>query len=85
MPRIVLTDPQKELLKDKLGDDALATALIDMVDAGVNSNGVNNTTPVYVPSTDYYDNANGIYACNQSSSFLGRCNVPSAKAHQCLA
>ena len=46
MPRIVLTDPQKELLKDKLGNDALATAIIDMVDAGVNSNGINDSTPV---------------------------------------
>ena len=52
MPRIVLTNTQKELLKTKLGDDDLAKAIISMVDAGVNINGINNTTPVYVAMTD---------------------------------
>ena len=55
MPRIVLTDVQKQQLNDKLGNDAMATAIIDMIDAGVNSNGVNNSTPTYVPAPDYAD------------------------------
>ena len=38
MPCIGLTDIQKQLLKTKLGDDALAMAIIDMVDAGITSN-----------------------------------------------
>ena len=58
MPCIVLTTQQKELLKIKLGDDDLATAIIDMVDAGVNTNGVKNTTPAYVAMTDYYETKN---------------------------
>ena len=59
MPRIGLTRTQKELLKTKLGENTLATAIIDMVDAGVNTNGVNNTAPVYVAMTDYYGTKNG--------------------------
>ena len=47
-------------MKDKIGNDALATATINMVDAGVNSNGVNNRTPVYVATMDYFEtDANG--------------------------
>ena len=45
---IGLTTQQKELLKTKLGDDDLAKAIIDMVDAGLNTNGINNITPTYV-------------------------------------
>ena len=60
MPRIVLTNTQKELLKTKLGDDDLAKAIISMVDAGVNINGVNNTAPTYVATMDYFETmANG--------------------------
>ena len=60
MPGIVLTNQQKELLKTKLGDEALAKAIINMVDAGVNTNGINNTTPKYIDMTDYYNTkANG--------------------------
>ena len=62
MPRIVLTDVQKQQLKEKLENNALATAIIYMVDAGVNSNGVNNTTPTWGPAADYYEtDANGLY------------------------
>ena len=60
MPRIVLTITQKELLKTKIGDDDLAKAIIDMVDAGVSTNGINNTTPFYVAKTDYYETTNRI-------------------------
>ena len=60
MPQIVLTTTQKELLKIKLGDDALAKAIIDMMDAGVSTNGINTTTPLYVAKTDYYETTNGI-------------------------
>ena len=60
MPRIVLTNTQKELLKTKLGDDDLAKAIISMVDAGVNSNGVNNTPPTYVCSMDYFETVAGV-------------------------
>ena len=52
MPGIVLTNQQKELLKTKLGDEALAKAIINMVDAGVHTNGINNNTPKYVAMTD---------------------------------
>ena len=54
MPGIVLTTQQKELLKTKLGDEALAKAIINMLDAGINTNGI-NTTPKYVAMTDYYE------------------------------
>ena len=60
MPQIELTDQQKDLLKAKLGDDALAKAIIDMVDAGVSTNGINSTTPTYVAKTDYFEVTNGI-------------------------
>ena len=47
-------------MKTKLGDEDLAKAIINMVDAGVNNNGINNTTPTYVAMTDYYETkANG--------------------------
>ena len=59
MPRIVLTTQQKELLKTKLEDDDLATAIIDMVDAGVNINVINNTPPTYVAKTDYFETIDG--------------------------
>ena len=55
MPGIVLTTQQKELLKTELGDEALARAIIIIVDAGINTNGINNTTPKYVAMTDYYE------------------------------
>ena len=42
-------------MKAKLGDDTLAKATIDMVNAGVSTNGINNTTPKYVAMTDYYE------------------------------
>ena len=58
MPRIGLTDIQKQL-KTKLGDDALAMAIIDMVDAGITSNGINNTAPAYVATADYFETKNG--------------------------
>ena len=58
MPCIGLTTQQKELLKTKLREDDLPTAIINMVDAGVNTNGVNNTTPAYVAKTDYYETKN---------------------------
>ena len=61
MPRIVLTTTQKDLLKTKLGDDDLAKVIIDMVDVGVSTNGINNTTPLYVTKTDYYETRNGIH------------------------
>ena len=60
MLRIVLTTQQKELLKTKLGNDALAKAIIDMVDAGVSINGINNTIPTYGAKTDFYKTTNGI-------------------------
>ena len=59
MPRIVLINQQKELLKTKLGDEALAKAIIDMMDAGVSTNGINNTIPTYVAMTDYFETING--------------------------
>ena len=59
MPCIGLTNIQKELLKIKLEDDALARAIIDMVDTGITSNGIKNTTPVYVAMTDYFETKNG--------------------------
>ena len=55
-----MTTTQKELLKTKLGDDDLAKAIIDMVDAGVSTNGINNMTPKYVAMTDYYETIDGI-------------------------
>ena len=30
-----------------------------MVDAGINTNGINNTTPTYVCTTDYFETING--------------------------
>ena len=45
----------KETLRTKLGDNALAEALINMVDAGVNYNGVNNTVPTYAVDLDYFE------------------------------
>ena len=59
MPRIVLTTTQKELLKTKLGDEDLAKSIINMVDAGINTNCINNTTPKYVAMTDYFETING--------------------------
>ena len=59
MPRIVLTTQQKELLKTKLGDDDLAKVIIDMVDTGVSTNDINNTTPTYVAKTDCFETMNG--------------------------
>ena len=59
MPGIILINQQKELLKTKLGDDDLAKGIIDMVDAGVSTNGINNTTPIYVAETDYFETING--------------------------
>ena len=47
-------------MKTKLGDDDLAKAIIDMVDAGVSTNGINNTTPTYVAKTDYFETTNRI-------------------------
>ena len=58
MPRIVLTTTQKNLLNTKLGDDDLAKAINDIVDAEVNTNGINNTTPTYVAMTDYFETIN---------------------------
>ena len=55
-----MTTTQKELLKTKLGDDYLAKAIIDMVDAGDSTSGINNTTPKYVAKTDYYETINRI-------------------------
>ena len=52
MPHIGLTTQQKKLVKLKLGDDDLATTIIDMVDTGVNANGINNTTQTYVANTE---------------------------------
>ena len=46
-------------VEEKLGDDDLATAIIDMVDARVNTNGVNTITPTYVTKTDYYETKDG--------------------------
>ena len=43
MPQVGLTPQIKETLRTKLGDNALTEVVIDMVDAGVYSNGVNNT------------------------------------------
>ena len=59
-------------MKTELGDDALAKAIIDMVDAGVSTNGINNITPLYVAKTDYYDTTNRI-----TTWFL---TVPNVKA-----
>ena len=40
----------------------MATAIIDMIDAGVNSSGVNNTTPAYIAMMDYFEtDANGTH------------------------
>ena len=47
-------------MKAKLGDDDLAKAIIDIVDADVSTNGINNTTPTYVAKTDYFETTNGI-------------------------
>ena len=55
-----MTTTQKELLNPKLGDDDLAKAIIDMMDAGVSNSCINNTTPTYVAKTDYYETINGI-------------------------
>ena len=46
-------------MKTKLGDDDLAKAIIDMVDAGVSTNGINNTTPTYVAMEDYFETIDG--------------------------
>ena len=47
-------------MKTKLGDEDLAKAIINMVDVGVNINGINNTTPTYVAMGNYYETkANG--------------------------
>ena len=51
---------QKELLTTKLEDDVLAKAIIDIIDAGVSTNGINNNTPLYVAKTDYNETTNGI-------------------------
>ena len=45
----------KETLRTKLGDNALAEAIIDIVDAGVNSNGIINTVPTYAVDMDYFE------------------------------
>ena len=58
MPQIVLTTQQKDLLKAKLENDDLAKAIIDMVDAGVSTSGINNTTPTYVAKIDHYETIN---------------------------
>ena len=50
MPRVGLTLKMKETLRSKLGDNALAEAIIDMVDAGVNSNGID---------MDYFETIDG--------------------------
>ena len=55
MSCIGLTLQQKETLKTKLGDDALAVAIIDIVDVRINSNGINNTAPAYVATMDYFE------------------------------
>ena len=47
-------------MKAKLGDGDLARAIIDMVDAGVSTNGINTTTPTYVAKTDYFETTNRI-------------------------
>ena len=58
MPHIGLITQQKELLKTKLEENDLATAIIDMMDVGVNTNGVIKTTLAYVAKTDYYETKN---------------------------
>ena len=58
MPQIVLTTTQKELFKTKLVKDDLAKVIIDMVDTGVNTNGINNTTPTYVAKMNYFETNN---------------------------
>ena len=59
MPGIVLTTQQKELLKIKLGDEDLTKAIINMVDAGINTNVINNTPLTHVCHTDYFKIVDG--------------------------
>ena len=47
-------------MKTKVGDDDLAKAIIDIVDAGVSTNGINNTPPTYAAKTDYFMTTNWI-------------------------
>ena len=54
-----MTTTQKELLKTKLGDDDLAKVIIDMVNAGISTSWINNSTPTYVAMTDYFETIDG--------------------------